>query len=346
MKRLLPMLALLSTLAAPVAATDTDVSRLRIRPRAVADREKVTLADVVDLAQADPVLLETIGMLELAPTVAARGKRVVSHAQIVRCLNDAGVNMGRVLVCGAARCEVVQPATSGSSTAAAPLLRERSSGPQRGARTLADLLREHINAELAELGGTAELQFDRAGQEYLALTTPPWDFKVTGIGPEQLGLREFRVLIRRDGRVQQTARVYAHVRLTCPVVIARRPLSLGNFIRHDDVDVVTRVFDSGQTIGLRTAGEAIGQQVKQYVPAGGMVTARDIKAVDLVRRSRPVTVVGAADNVHVRLTGVALDSAGYGESVRVRLGESRRSRQQVRGVVTGLGTVRLVEDQP
>jgi len=45
----------------------------------------------------------------------------------------------------------------------------------------------------------------------------------------------------------------------------------------------------------------------------------------------------------VRLTGMALDSGGYGDTVRIRMGDTRGERQLLRGVVTGLGTVRLVE---
>ena len=90
----------------------------------------------------------------------------------------------------------------------------------------------------------------------------------------------------------------------------------------------------------------IGQQVKRFVPAGELVQPDTLKAIDLVQRSRPVTVLGAGGPVEVRLSGVALDSGTYGDSVRVRLGESPRGQQLLRGVVTAVGTVRIAEGTP
>jgi flagella basal body P-ring formation protein FlgA len=48
--------------------------------------------------------------------------------------------------------------------------------------------------------------------------------------------------------------------------------------------------------------------------------------------------------VHVQLSGVALDSGHFGDSVRVRLGDTRKSRTVLRGVVTGVGTVNVAEE--
>lgn len=106
------------------------------------------------------------------------------------------------------------------------------------------------------------------------------------------------------------------------------------------------MFESSAKLGFGSVAEVVGQQIKRFVPSGEMVQADAVKCVDLVRRSRPVTVLGDGTNVQVRLTGVALDSGGYGDRVRVRLGNSRKTRQQLRGIVTGLGTVRLVEGNP
>ena len=73
-----------------------------------------------------------------------------------------------------------------------------------------------------------------------------------------------------------------------------------------------------------------------------MIRPGNLKSVDLVRRSQPVTVVGG-ESVSIRLNGEALDSGGYGETIRVRVGNSRSNRREVRAMITGVGTVRLVE---
>lgn len=342
MRRLTIMLVLMAASAATRA--DSEVSRVVLRPQAVVYGSQATLADVLVMRDVPVELAQRLAGETVGP--ATTGVAVVSHDEVVTRLSEAGVNLARVLVGGALKCEVTyrQPESPPASAEAA-LLRPVGQVGAKGETTLADLIRRHVNDELAELGGTAELQFDRAGEDILSLTSPPWEFRIhSSSGGERLGLREFRVVIRRDGRTQRTAQVFAQVRMTRQVVVARRPLSIGNYVRPDDVQVETRVFEQGDTLGLGAMEEAIGQQVKAFVARGEQVNQASLKPSELVRRSRPVTVLGAGDSVHVRLAGIALDSGGYGDTVRVRLGEGRNGRQQVRGVVTGVGTVRLQED--
>lgn len=362
---------------AQVAAADTapDVSAVKLRGLATVYGESVTLADVLVFPDTEAKLLRQVGDEPAVAKLPAQGKVVITHEQIVRRLDELHVNLGQVLVCGALACEVTltRPAASNGArqvrgetvrltgdtagtradgeyrlAADTTVTPRGSSGKNdaRGGKTLGDVLRAHINDELSQLGGTAELQFERAGQEFLELTTPPFEFGVSASGKDKLGLREFRVVIRQDGRVQRTAQISAQVRLVRPVVVARRPLSIGNYVRAEDVGLETRVFESAARLGPTSVEEVLGQQVKRFIPSGETVAHDALKAVDLVERSRPVTVLGAGSNVQMRLTGVALDNGSYGDTVRVRLGDARTSRQQLRGVVTGVGTVRLAEGNP
>lgn len=343
-------LTLIVALVVGAAAANTDVNKLKLRPSATVFGSNVTLGDVVSFAGAADELEQAVADAVVITVAAGARQHVVTHDQVVSKLDALGVNLSRVLVSGALKCDVTiaaAPAARTTTSDAAPLIRaEASASKSEGAATLADRLRAFVAYELKSLGGEPEIRFDRAGQEFLALTSPPWGFNISASGRDQLGLREFRVVIRRDGHVQRTVRVYAHVRLVREVVVAQRPLSIGNFIRNDDVTLETRVFEAGDVLGLATTDEVIGQQVKRYVEKGAMLDAGALKPVDLVRRSRPVTVLGSNGAVKIRLTGVALDSGGYGDTVRVRIGDTRKTRQQLRAVVAGLGTVRMMEDTP
>ena len=352
MRQLCPIIILTALLVVlpPAAQGEVEINRLKLRDYVTVCSETVTLGDVLSFQQVDPRLMDAVGHEAIGPQLDPGAHQRVSHNQVVQRLDELGVNLSRVLVSGALECQVTRSAArpvieNDTTEPGNALLRGPSSSTGDGPLTLADTLRAYVNEELSTLGGTADLKFDRAGAEFLQLTTPPWQFNISSsTGSESLGLREFRVVIRRDGRVQRTAHIFAHVRLTRQVVVARRPLSIGNYIRSEDVTLETRVFDQGSKAGVGAIQEVIGQQVKRFVASGDMLDTGALKMVDLVRRSRPVTVIGANSSVQVRLTGVALDSGGYGDSVRVRLGDSRLTRQQVRGVVTGLGTVRLMEE--
>ena len=197
---------------------------------------------------------------------------------------------------------------------------------------------------MGRLGGKGEVQFELGGQDLLPLTAPPFEFVVTSTSSGKLGLREFQVVIRRDGQLQRQVKLFAQVRLVRSVVIAKRPLNPGNMVTGDDVGMETRVFDQSATPGARQVGEVVGQQIKRFVPAGEMVPPEALKAGDLVVHSRPVTVLSGNGSVQVRLTGIALDSGGFGDTVRVRMGESR-GRTMLHGVVTGLGSVRVSEGE-
>lgn len=336
----------LSVAGAAALAADDEVQRLKLRAHATVYGEAVRLTDVLVLTDVDETLRQHLAEQVIASRPAHAPQLEVTHDQVVKQLDQTGVNLARVLVNGALDCEVTfqEPTPEPLSVnEAAPLLRTTTPAVN-GSHTLADLLQTHMNSELEEFNGRALLQFERAGEEFLQLTTTPWDFNITSVRSDTpLGLREFRVVIRRDGRVQRTVRIFAQVRMERQVAVAKRPLSVGTSVRADDIALEVRVFEPGAELGYGTIEAVIGQQVRAFVPRGDIVGADAIQPVDLVRRSRPVTVVGAGDSVQIRLTGVALDSGGFGDVVRVRLGQTRDDRRTVQGVVTGLGTVRIDE---
>lgn len=143
--------------------------------------------------------------------------------------------------------------------------------------------------------------------------------------------------------MQRSIRVGVNVKLTLPVLVAAKPLNVGSTVTRDSIELKPRVFTTNDDFGVQHLEPVIGQQVKSFLPAGQMLRSKDIQAVDLVKRSRPVTVEGGG-SVSIRVNGVALDNGGYGDLVRVRIGDNRKNRREVRGVVTGVATVRLEDE--
>ena len=350
--RWITIISLMSVLSAGTAASDLvapEVSELRLRAQATVAGDVITLADVLDFSRADEQLYEAIaGESVLSETVKAPMQTAISHDQAVNRLSDLGVNMARVLVSGSLTCRVtLTPCTANSipneiADDSSPLLRER----QRisGSLTLADKLRDYVQEELQEKNGTVEVEFEHAGREFLELTSPPFDFKIHSDRGRKLGLREFRVSLLQDGRVQRTVMIGAQVKLMKQVLVAAKPLNVGTYIRRDSLAMGTHVFNQDGDFGIEHPEQVVGQKVKNFVPAGQMVRSSDLKTVDLVRRNQPVTVTGSvagSEDVDIRITGDSLDSGGYGDTVRVRLGNSRKNYREIRGVVVGVGMVRL-----
>lgn len=338
-------------LIAPAAASDLvapHVSTLRLQAHGTARGETITLADVLDFSQADARLFEAIGAQPVMSTPPDSAVLELSHEQIVRRLAELGVNMTRVLVNGALVCHVaVGPASADGAAATPPeppLLLAPGEAAPPAEQTLGDAIRAFAQRELAPDGGRVEVVFERAGQEFVQLTSPPFEFSIQAERGPRLGLREFRVSIRREGRKHDSLRISADVRLIRRVIVAARPLNIGGYIARDAIDFAERIFTADDAdAGFTQPEQIVGQRVARFVAAGEMLKTPDVESADMVKRSRPVSVVSSGP-VAVRAVGVALDSGGYGESVRVRLGESRKDRREVRGVVVGVGTVQLAED--
>lgn len=342
----------LGLLISTAAAAEPNLIRLKLRPSVEAMAATASLADVLACADCDATVIEKLAQHPARLDATGQQRFTLTHSQVVERLESIGLHPGEFLLEGAAVCEVrvvapppvVSVAEQGDASDVRLASREwRQPGESR---TLAAHIRQHVDQELSVLGGNSELDFERAGQDALQLTSPPWEFDIRAVGREKLGLREFRVTIRRDGRAHRTVQVFARVRLVRDVVVTRRPLSLGNFVKEDDLALERRVFDETTELGLTEIGRAVGQQVRKFVPAGGLVTSGALKSVDLVQRAKPVTVLAGGEGVQMRLSGVALDAGSFGQTIRVRLGEGRSARQQLQAVVVGPATVRLAEGLP
>ncbi|QOJ14721.1 MAG: flagellar basal body P-ring formation protein FlgA [Planctomycetia bacterium] len=212
-------------------------------------------------------------------------------------------------------------------------------------QTLADAIRAALQRGLGSGVRSIDVAFERVGAEFLELTSPPFEFDIrTGADAGRLGMREITVALRRDGRQLRTLRIGVQVRAVRAVVTAARAMNVGAIVRREDLQLQERVFDGTQEVGRNEIEPLVGHQVKRFIPAGEMIRADHLKAVDLVKRSTPVTVLGDGAAVSLRVVGVALDAGGYGDVVRVRLGEGRNDRREVRGIVTAVSTVRIMAD--
>lgn len=344
--RLFGTILIAAALGAVQAAepSTADVVRLKLRPQALVWGEQVTFDDVVVFRPAETPLREAVGTQPVSALADGVTRMAVTHDQVEDRLRDLGVDMGTVLLGGALSCRVTLRPPQPARVTVVSAAQDTDADTQPGAGTLAEALHRHVRSELAELGGTPELEFEQAARQFLDLTSPPFEFSIRAHGARRLGLREYRVILRRDGRTVRAMSVFVRVRLSKEVVVARRPLNVGTFVQREDVGLEARLFEREEDIGPDRVEQVVGQQVGHFVPADQMVGQGDLKAVELVQRSRPVKVLSSGRNVQVHLTGVSLDDGNYGDTVRVRLGDTRRNRTVLRGIVTGVGTVQVMEE--
>lgn len=356
---------ILTALIAGTATADDliekNVSTLTLREQAGATGSVVRLADVLDFTQADPRLLATVGNEAIAEQADLPASVRVTHDQIEQRLAALGVNMARVLISGSWVCDVrleapvetltahTPPADTEMDTAAsfddpAPLFGPRQSEqPSASDLSLADALQSYIEKDLANLNGKIEVQFERGARQFLELRTPKFSFSIVGPRRQELAWRQYRVTIREDGRDVRTVPISVYVKLLKDVVVAAKPLNIGTVIRPDQIAFAPHVFSDIADVGFDQIEPVVGQQVKQYIPEHQIVRMDQLQSIDLVKRSTPVTIVGGGE-ISLNLHGDALDNGKLGETVRVRIGSSRKNRRVLRGEVIGVAKVRLLEN--
>lgn len=328
-----------------IATAAADPIRLRVRESVVVRGQTPTAADLLMLDGAPTELLDAASAATIDMGAAAPATRVIDHEAIVQKLRDAGVNMAEVLLTGAASCRVTLEVAP-EETSALPLSPLASKAGSTGEETtLAAVLRKRVIESTRSLGGDIEVEFERSAGDALALTSPPFEFAIRGGEEAKLGLREFSVAVRRDGKTQRTLRIAARVKMIKRVLVAHRALNQGTQLREEALEFAPRLFSDDGPLGIEHLELVVGQRVKRFIPAGEMIQTGDLEAMDMVQRSRPVTITGG-EHVAMRLTGVALENGRYGDTIRVRLGDSRKNQREARGVVTGFASVRLVEDTP
>lgn len=83
--------------------------------------------------------------------------------------------------------------------------------------------------------------------------------------------------------------------------------------------------------------DATGRVTTRRLARGNVVQTTQLRAPDLVRRNRPVTVEASGQGFHITRQGLALESGAMGDSVRIRMPD----RSLLSGVVAGDGRVEL-----
>lgn len=123
-----------------------------------------------------------------------------------------------------------------------------------------------------------------------------------------------------------------------PVTIASRirvwalksPAAQGARLRADDVVTETRLV-SGLAVGYVTDLAQLPRSTLRHpLPAGTVLMTQDLLPDFMVHQGQQVTLVAAADGIHVRAAGVALQDGRYGALIRV---QNVSSAKVVQGVV-------------
>ncbi len=342
--------ALMGTAAEPSRAAS-----VRVWASAVVVTDDIHLNDVSELRGFDAKTELALRQARIMPSPAPGQSLTLPQGVIRDAIRAAGANMALVTVSGAARCEVVRPASSVALvTATEPTKRVKSrvdpsssvdhsqAGPHASAKsdaTMRAAVVRFFESELARYRGRADVMFGRSAQQLLELASPQYTFRVRRSGSTVLGLVAVEVDVISNGRVVQTVPLVVQVSMTRDVVVARRSINQGATIGAGDIETTELRFSRVDQIGLLDVERIIGQRAKRFVSSGTMIDLSDVESVPIIIRGQLITLVSAVGGIEIVTTGKAAADGLFGDTIKVRAADNRRI--EFDAVVIGPGRARV-----
>lgn len=281
---------------------------IRLLPEASVSGSIVTLGDVASVSGTDADLVAQVEAVELFPSPRGKMPRSVTIREIQDILYARGIDLARHEFTGASRV-VVSPAAEprkDEPKVSGAILR---SSNVKAAGAIADYL-----AGVDPGGGwKAQIELDAAAADALARGRRA--VQVTGTKSPTPGPHRFELSIDgNDGPERIT--VGAVLSKTPPIVVAARPLGIGERIAPSDV----RLVPPGNLSALgafQSIEDVVGMEVGRSVPEGRPLTRDTIIPPVLVNNGKVVSVCVRGGGIRLRTTARARQDGAMGDVISV-----------------------------
>ncbi|HWB54993.1 MAG TPA: flagellar basal body P-ring formation chaperone FlgA [Tepidisphaeraceae bacterium] len=218
------------------------------------------------------------------------------------------------------------PASDGLAAVAAS-----SSSPSTGVTDLRQTLINNLSNRLQIPTDSLQLDFDPRDNKLLSMTTPPFTFEIAPNRVHKLGNVSWDLTIRM-GRADQSAHIAAYARAWQNELVLAQPVQFNQVLRPEDLVQKRVLVDALNDEPLLSKQQAIGQQAAMDMKIGTVLTARRVSAVPLIRDGQLVTVSVRQGGVNLQTEARALESATYGQTVRLR---NELTHDTFEAIVTG-----------
>jgi flagella basal body P-ring formation protein FlgA len=205
------------------------------------------------------------------------------------------------------------PAAPPSMAAAIPAALTES--PQY--HSLRDLLMLDLASRIHISADQLEMSFRLQDQRVLKLSEPAFHFQIDPLRARDLGDVVWNVTIEAGGQSHQVS-IRAQARAWQRQLVLTRPVDVRQVIQPTDFVERRTLVDSLAGDPPLTADQLVNEQAAQNLKPGDILTARTVDAVPLVKAGQLVTITVAEGGVRIKTVGTAMESAGYGQTIRVR----------------------------
>ncbi len=111
------------------------------------------------------------------------------------------------------------------------------------------------------------------------------------------------------------------IKITRDLIISARPLSSGQVVRAGDI--ARQSTEIMQDVGITDEKRVLGKVLRYSISAGSIIRPEMLRAAYSVKQGQSVQIIARGGGFTLSNTGVALNNAGAGESVQVRIGSGR-----------------------
>lgn len=169
------------------------------------------------------------------------------------------------------------------------------------------------------------------------LRLPRCDGPLAVASPRTLDMRGGTLTVSCASPTSWRLFVPVRVAVETSVVVARRNISRGETLSAADLAVVTRRSSSLPYDYLTRIDQAVGLTVRRPLSEAAVVVPAALDRPELVARGSLVTLIARRGGIEVKSEGLAVQSAGLNERVRIR----SRGGRIVEGLVEGESLVRV-----
>lgn len=125
------------------------------------------------------------------------------------------------------------------------------------------------------------------------------------------------------------------IKITRNLIISARPLSSGQTLRAEDI--ARQSTETMQETGITDEKRVLGKVLRYSISAGSIIRPEMLRATYSVKQGQAVQIIVRGGGFTLSNSGVALNNAGAGDSVQVRIGSGR----VISGIATEEGSVQI-----
>ena len=132
-------------------------------------------------------------------------------------------------------------------------------------------------------------------------------------------------LVIRCANPAWVIRAQAQVAISLTAVVATKPLSAGTLLTAEDITLAQTSLPSGRRMDLVTQpSDALQMTLKREIAQGQPLVVAWLNTPRLITRHQPITLVIEQEGLTLSTSGIALQSGGKGDTLRVKNSRSGR----------------------